>query len=146
MDIFDMLKQDHKKVKNLCEDVLKENDFSKLKELLKQVESEIQIHTDIEEKFLYPEFKTHNETKIMFYEATEEHHLVDQLLKRIKELKQDELAQWKALFKIMSENLNLHIEEEEKQLFEQAKKIIDKEKLEKIKNSAEKEKSKHQKS
>lgn len=143
MDIFEQLKKDHASVKKLCVEILKENDFDKLSKLFQEIETEIVNHTKIEEKHLYPEFKNHDETKLMFYEASEEHHLVDELLNRIKKLKSDEIAQWKALFKIMSENLNLHIEEEEKDLFEKAKKIISADRLKEIQVKVEKEKNKN---
>ena len=80
-----MLKSDHAAVKRLLRELNATGDRA-VKErvrLANEIERELKTHTQIEEEVFYPAFKAATEkTKAedMFYEASEEHHLVDILL------------------------------------------------------------------
>ena len=52
-------------------------------ELLSEVENELKVHTQIEEEIFYPAFKDAVESQKdehLYYEALEEHHVVDLVL------------------------------------------------------------------
>ena len=59
-DVFEILKNDHKLVKNLFQDIMKEKE--KNEEIFAQLKSELEVHMEAEEKHLYPRLE--NEGKI----------------------------------------------------------------------------------
>ena len=75
-----------------------------------------------------PSWKDHPKTKELTLEAYEEHHVVDMVMAEIDGLAFDEET-WGAKFTVMKENLEHHIEEEEGEMFKQAKQVFDKDKL-----------------
>ena len=61
-------------------------------------------------------------------EAYEEHHVVDQVMAELEQTSvEDEV--WGAKFTVMKENIEHHIEEEEGEMFPQARQVFDKEEL-----------------
>src|SRR6266480_1367869 len=82
-DAISLLKQDHQKVRHL----LKRLESNGTEELLRQVENELRVHTQIEEEIFYPAFKEAVEShkdEHLYYEALEEHHVVDLVLPEVE--------------------------------------------------------------
>src|SRR3954467_15149993 len=83
-DAISLLKQDHKKVRQL----LKRFESDGTEELLGEIENELKIHTTIEEEIFYPAFHAavegSEDKERLYYEALEEHHVVDLVLPEIK--------------------------------------------------------------
>lgn len=84
---------------------------------------EITLHTKLEEEILYPAFRKAGgkEQDIMYHEAKEEHRTVDSLV--LPDLKQTEPSstEFSGRVKVVKELLEHHIEEEESEMFPQAK-------------------------
>ena len=84
-----LLKEDHDKVKDLLtklEDTTTRAVKSR-EELLEKIVKELQVHTKIEEDVFYPAFKAaaeKAEQREMYYEANEEHRLVDFEIPRLQ--------------------------------------------------------------
>ena len=64
-------------------------------------------------------------------EGYEEHHVIDVILDELLEVPED-ADQWKAKLKVLKENLEHHIEEEEGEMFRRAKSALGKETLEEL--------------
>lgn len=127
MDPIELLKNDHKKTKALLKS-LEENPDLKL---LAQVEKEIKIHSKIEEELFYPAFRDSGENKKdeeEFFEALEEHHVVDLLLLDINQA-DPKSEGFKAKATVLKELIEHHIGEEEKEMFPKAHKRISREEL-----------------
>ena len=60
--------------------------------------------------------------------APEEHHVVDAVMAEIEGVAYDD-EKWGAKFTVMKENLEHHIEEEEGEMFKQAKQVFDEDEL-----------------
>ena len=73
MNALELLKEDHQKVKKLFEETTKTSDRSRQKELFDEINSELEIHTHIEETVFYPTIEEQEELKDMVAEALEEH-------------------------------------------------------------------------
>jgi iron-sulfur cluster repair protein YtfE (RIC family) len=136
---FEILKEDHRKVKEL---------FSKVesgsKEDFAKIEEELKIHMDVEEKFLYPALQKHQqELKEKTLESFEEHHMAKQSLKEITKLSPSD-EHWKAKVSVLKEMIDHHVEEEEKQLFPMAKKALDKNTVQDITTKIQQAKNKAQ--
>jgi len=130
MDALQLLKQDHDEVKGLLEklDSTTERGVKTREELFTKVTRELEVHEAIEEEIFYPALKEHPKAKELVLEAYEEHHVVDNVMAEIRELPYDDEA-WGAKLTVMKENVEHHIEEEEQEMFEQARDVFSKEEL-----------------
>jgi hemerythrin-like domain-containing protein len=136
MNAIDLLKADHAKVKDILSQLSDstERALKKRVELLGKLEMEISIHTRLEEEILYPAFKEagSKEQDIMYFEAKEEHRTVDSLVLPDLKLTDPGTPEFSGRVKVVKELLEHHIEEEETEMFPQAKKLLGKEKLEEL--------------
>lgn len=136
MNAIDLLKADHEKVKAILSQLSESTDraLKKRVELLGKLEMEIPIHTRLEEEILYPAFKEagSKEEDVMYYEAKEEHRTVDSLVLPDLKLTDPGTPEFAGRVKVVKELLEHHIEEEEKEMFPQAKKLLGKAKLEEL--------------
>jgi hemerythrin superfamily protein len=132
-DAISLLKSDHKKVKALLEELEKttERGAKKRQKLLGQIEQELMVHTNIEETIFYPAFRdavAKREDREMYFEALEEHHVVKLVLPELKST--DPTSEpFAAKAKVLKELVTHHAKEEERDMFPEAKKVLDKEKL-----------------
>lgn len=128
MEFYKLLHEDHIKVKSLLKDL--EDTTEKAERtrdrLIREVEMELTIHSEAEEKFLYPRLQGIGATKDLAYEAIEEHKVVKTLLDELVREPKD-TSEWSAKLAVFKENLEHHIEEEEGELFPKAKKVLSKE-------------------
>lgn len=136
MNAIDLLKADHAKVKDILSQLSEstERALKKRVELLGKLEMEISIHTRLEEEILYPAFKAagSKEQDVMYFEAKEEHRTVDSLVLPDLKLTDPGTPEFSGRVKVVKELLEHHIEEEETEMFPQAKKLLGKEKLEEL--------------
>ena len=136
MNAIDLLKADHERVKALLTQLSEstERGVKKRTELLAKLEAEISLHTRLEEEILYPAFRKAGgkEQDIMYHEAKEEHRTVDTLV--LPDLKQTEpsTTEFSGRVKVVKELLEHHIEEEETEMFPQAKKLLGKTTLDEL--------------
>ena len=131
IDAITLLKTDHKKVRLLLETLDKTDAPARRTKLLSQIETEIKVHATIEEEIFYPAFKRkaeESEEMEMFFEAKEEHGLVDIMLPKVKSSNpsSDEFA---ARAKVLKDLVVHHAKEEEKEMFKAAKNLFDKDEL-----------------
>ncbi len=135
MDAVDLLKDDHEKVKKLLSDLdsTTERGVKTREELFAKVKQELTVHESIEEEIFYPALKEHPKAKDLVLEAYEEHHVVDMVMAEISEVPFDDET-WGAKLTVMKENVEHHIEEEEDEMFKQARQVFSKEELEDLGN------------
>jgi hypothetical protein len=130
VDALELLKADHDKVKKLLSegDETTERAVKTRAELLATIKQELTIHEDIEETIFYPALKEHPKAKEIVLEAYEEHNVVDTVM---AELEATDVAdeRWGAKFTVMKENIEHHIEEEEGEMFKQARSVFEPDEL-----------------
>ncbi len=129
-DALTLLKEDHDHVRELLSK-LEEAEGKSRVPTLKTIEQELKVHTKIEEDIFYPAFREaaeKEEDTELYFEALEEHHVVDLVLPEIMDTdpSADEFA---AKAKVLKDLVEHHAEEEEKQMFPRAKKLMEKEQL-----------------
>jgi hemerythrin-like domain-containing protein len=128
-DAIKLLKEDHEKVRGLLEQF--ENATGARREKLRtQIERELKVHTTIEEEIFYPAYRDaarKKEDKKLYYEALQEHHVVDLVLPEVGE--GENVEELKAKAKVLKELVEHHADEEEKEMFPRAKRVLDKEEL-----------------
>ena len=127
-DAITLLKEDHKKVRGLLSQLEKttERGAARRAKLLKQIEGEIKVHTTIEEEIFYPAYRDavrKKDDRELYQEALEEHHVVDLVLPELKDA--DPAGEvFGAKAKVLKELIEHHAEEEEKEMFPKARKVL----------------------
>jgi hemerythrin-like domain-containing protein len=130
MDAVKLLEEDHKKVKKIPNDLdsTTERGVKTRQELFTKVKHELEVHEAIEEEIFYPALKEHPKAKDLVLEAYEEHHVVDMVMAEISDVPFEDET-WGAKLTVMKENVEHHIEEEEDELFKQARQVFSDEEL-----------------
>jgi hemerythrin-like domain-containing protein len=133
MDAIKLLKDDHDKAKKMLTQLEEttERAVKTRQEVFTKLKSELEVHEAIEEEIFYPALKQHAEAKEIVLEAYEEHNVVDMVMSEIEQTPFEDET-WSAKFSVMKENLEHHIEEEEGEMFKQARDVFDKETLEQL--------------
>ena len=131
MDAIAMLKADHDKVKKLLTalESTTERGVKTRQELFATIKGELSVHEVIEEEIFYPALKSHPKAKDIVLEGYEEHHVVDLLMGELEALAVSDET-WGAKANVMKENVEHHIEEEEGEMFKQARAVFDRQELE----------------
>ena len=126
MDAIELLKADHVKIKRLLTELesTTERGVKTRTELFATIKGELTLHEIVEEEIFYPELKAHPKAVDIVLEASEEHHVVDLLMSELEAL---DVAHetWGAKALVMKENIEHHIEEEEGEMFRQARQVFD---------------------
>ena len=128
-DAIKLLKTDHEKVRTLLGQFEKATGARREK-LRAQLDRELKVHTQIEEEIFYPAYREaarKKDDQKLYYEAIEEHHVVDLVLPEMNEGENNE--ELKAKAKVLKELVEHHADEEEKEMFPRAKKLLDKDQL-----------------
>ena len=124
-----MLKSDHAQVKRLLRELEATGDraVKERERLVAEIEREVKTHAQIEEEVFYPAFKAAaegSEREDLFYESTEEHHLVDIELPSLKAAN-PKSHEFKAKAKVLKELVEHHIRDEEGEMFPAARELFD---------------------
>jgi hemerythrin-like domain-containing protein len=133
MDAISMLRADHDKVKKLLDELetTTERGVKTRAELFATIKGELTIHEVIEEEIFYPALKSHPKAEDIVLEGYEEHHVVDLLMGELEDLDVAD-EKWGAKAIVMKENIEHHIEEEEGEMFPQARQVFDRRELEEL--------------
>jgi hemerythrin-like domain-containing protein len=133
-DAIQLLKDDHDKVRNLLSELAEttERATKTRGDLLKTIQAELKAHTTIEEEIFYPAFKkagSEKEDEKLFYEAKEEHRAVDKLVLPDLGDTDTNSVEFAGRAKVLKELVEHHADEEEKELFPRARKLLSKDQL-----------------
>jgi hemerythrin-like domain-containing protein len=130
VDALELLKTDHDKVKKLLAELesTTERGVRTREELFATIKGELTVHEIIEEEIFYPELKTHPRAKDIVLEGYEEHNVVDTLMRELEETPVDDET-WGPKAKVMQENIEHHIQEEEGDMFKAARQVFEKSEL-----------------
>ncbi|MCA1564488.1 MAG: hemerythrin domain-containing protein [Acidobacteria bacterium] len=131
MDAFELLKNDHAKVSSLFDRIEPATDAATRQQLFAQLKQELDIHAHIEETILYPALKAAAETRDITEEAYEEHQEVKDLLNELEATPADS-EEWSDMIMELRENVEHHVEEEEGEMFTQAREVLSEQQLNEI--------------
>jgi hypothetical protein len=126
MDALDLLKTDHDKVKRLLAELesTTERGVKARSELFATIKGELTLHEIIEEEIFYPELKAHPKAEEVVLEGFQEHHVVDLLMGELESLDVSDET-WGPKATVMKENIEHHIQEEEGEMFREARRVFD---------------------
>ena len=141
MNAFQLLKEDHQKVSGIFQQLepTTERAEKTRTELFAKLKQELDIHAHIEETIFYPAIKQEAETREIVLEGFEEHAVVKRLL---RELDGGEVTseQWTAKLKVLQENVEHHVEEEEEEMFQKSRQVLSEDEINTLGERMEREK------
>lgn len=129
MDAIELIKADHEKLRSLLDRAEKAKSEDSREDLLDALRAELKPHERMEEQIFYPALEKFKEAKEIVLEGVEEHHVADLIM---EELSSTPIGSdvWTAKLKVLKENIEHHLEEEEGEMFDDARKLLDKQQLE----------------
>lgn len=130
MNALDLLKEDHEVLKKYLEMAEEEGQHDK-RDLMTRIAAHFREHEAIEEQVFYPALKEHPKAKDIVLEGYEEHHVVDVLLQELEQMPPED-ERWGAKLKVLKENVEHHIDEEEGEMFRKARSVFEKHELENL--------------
>ena len=124
MKATDLLKKQHRAVKALFKKVEGTDNPRMRRQLLNDITRSLEGHTLIEEEIFYPAVRGLETRKAeeMVLEAYEEHHVVKLVLAELPRVNPED-ERFEAKMTVLSELIEHHVEEEEKEMFKLAGKI-----------------------
>jgi hemerythrin superfamily protein len=143
VNILDLLKNDHKMVAQLIDEVQQcEPGDEKLDQLAQQISQALTVHAALEESLFYPELRERSEDddeRVDVFEAFTEHDVVKHLISLLKGGRKED-ALFKAELQVLGENVKHHVREEESTIFALARELMEEQELEELGATAQAEK------
>ena len=132
MNVLELLKEDHHKVKELFQQAESTEDQKEKRRIFDEIQSELETHASIEEEIFYPAMQEHEELKDMVLESIEEHKQVKTLLREMDNLKSDS-EKFEPKLSVLKENVEHHAEEEEEgKMFPKVRELCDQQELDEL--------------
>jgi hemerythrin superfamily protein len=120
-DAIQLLKADHREVEKLFSQFEKTRGEERKMQIARQICMELRIHTQIEEEIFYPASRDFLKDDEIVNEAIVEHQAAKDLIDEIEGMQSpDEMFEAKVT--VLKEQVEHHVQEEEKELFPQVQK------------------------
>lgn len=131
MDAFKLLEEHHREIEKIFKELepTTERAVKTREEQFRKLQKELEIHTVIEETILYPVLQKLRETRAITFEGFEEHDVAKRLLEDMAIMEVTSEI-WTAKFKVLQESIEHHVEEEETEMFKDAREALTKEEIE----------------
>ena len=125
MNIYDRLKQDHDKQRQLAEKIMNTSgDSENRHELWDQFKPEAVAHANAEEQTFYAALIQKPEAQEKARHSISEHKDADDIIQELDEMDMGSSG-WIQKFKKLKDELEHHMEEEENEIFKKAKAVLD---------------------
>lgn len=120
MDAIELLTADHNEVRALFEQfkqAKEADDMDRMRQVQKEIFSELETHTRIEEDIFYPAVRETEDEDLTetVAEGVQEHHVVKVLMREIEDVSGEETFASKMT--VLIENVEHHADEEESEMF-----------------------------
>ncbi|HYM49593.1 MAG TPA: hemerythrin domain-containing protein [Candidatus Limnocylindrales bacterium] len=123
MDAITLLKQDHRKVDRLFEEIKTKQQVQDRERLFNEIRTELTVHATIEEKLFYPAVQNARQTHEKILESYEEHKQVKMVLADLAEADKS-TENWMAGLTVLLEDVQHHVKEEEEDIFPKVREKI----------------------
>ena len=130
MNAIDLLKSQHREVEALFAKIEKAKNADAKEDLFTQIADKLAVHAAIEEHHFYPAVKA-KRTEDILLEALEEHLSIKRVIADLLEIEPDDET-FDAKVKVLKEQVEHHVEEEESDLFPKVKKLLSREELDAV--------------
>ncbi len=145
MNVLEEIKKEHEEFKSLITEI-ENSDGETKKELFKDLYARVKGHHEAEEHVVFPDVKekSDDQGKEIVREMIEEHSLGAYQFSVLQRTSVD-TETWDAKFSVLKEVLTHHMDEEENELFKQAREVLSEEELQEKYNPFEKTEEKYKK-
>lgn len=136
MEIYQVLRKDHQKLKEIANAIAgtTERADQKRERLFHEFKIELEAHARLEEELFYEELKRKEKSRHAVLKSIEEHLVATILLNELDKLPCN-TEQWTAKFSVLRQNLFHHIDKEESELFKLARAVFKEDKAEELGNA-----------
>src|ERR1044071_9962183 len=131
MNALELMHKDHQELKEMLGRVDDVTSVGEREHLLDKIRHELVAHERMEEEVFYPALKSHKKAREIVLEGFEEHHVVDVILDELLDVP-PETEVWAAKMKVLKENVEHHIKEEEGEMFRKARAMLEQDELEEL--------------
>jgi hemerythrin superfamily protein len=128
MNAIELLESQHREVEKMFSEIEKSKGSSAKQQLFEKLADALAVHATIEEHQFYPAVKA-KRTQDILLESLEEHLGIKRVLADLLDLDADDET-FDAKIKVLKEQVEHHVGEEESDLFPKVKKILDAKELE----------------
>jgi hemerythrin superfamily protein len=128
MNAIKMLKLQHREIDKLFKEFASAKSGAAQMVIFDRIADALALHAAIEERHFYPEVKA-NQTEEILFEAVEEHLEIKRSIADIMTLQEVDET-FEAKVKVLKEDVEHHVGQEESELFPKVEKLIDEETLE----------------
>ena len=119
-DVIQLLRDDHKLVRSLFALYAKARNGEK-PQIAHRIIRELTVHAAVEERVVYPAFRSVFKDPQVMYEAVEEHHLMQVLLEKLNRFRPGPgSTTFDARFHVLRDLVKRHVDEEESHIFPKA--------------------------
>ena len=118
MNALELLKNDHQRISDLFADA---KTYTDMKRLFESIKNELEMHAHMEETLFYPQYQKHEALKDLVQDAATQHALIKELL---QDLTNQDGPEFENSFQTLMAEVQLHITEEENEIFPQVRSII----------------------
>jgi hemerythrin superfamily protein len=130
MNALKMLKQQHRAVEKLFKELEAAKSAGPKRKTFNEIADALAVHATIEERHFYPGVKQ-RQTEEVLLESVEEHLEIKRAIADLLQMDPDD-DRFEAKVKVLQEDVEHHVEEEETELFPKVEKLIDESELEAI--------------
>lgn len=124
MTIFEALREDHDKQRELLKQLTATSGESKeRKKLFEKLKHELEIHANAEERYFFVPLLEEDMTQEKARHCIAEHHEIDELIERLEETDMSSTG-WLTIAKSLADKVEHHLEEEEHEVFQVAGKAL----------------------
>ena len=140
MNAVELLKADHEVVSGLFEKV-KATDEAEHPQIFTKIKAELDVHAHIEESLFYPKLLEEGDEELssLVREGIEEHRQVKMFLRELHALA-EQSDKFEAKLKVLMEDIEHHVKEEEGEMFPLVEDQFDSEVLDELGDAMEEEK------
>lgn len=134
VDIVDVLREDHARIRRLLRQLHFAHHPDRRAHLVARLDEELRRHTQAEERHFYPAYRSgvaSEEAHVRYHERRDEHGLVVEVLadcRRLDPASPEHIAKGR----LLQELLDLHLAEEEKGMFRQARHALGRDDLRRL--------------
>src|SRR5262245_15207645 len=135
MNAIRLLKQQHREVEALFNQMHKATSDSARRTVFEKIADALAVHAAIEERHFYPSVKD-EATEAVLLESVEEHLAIKRVIADLLQLDAVDAA-FAAKLKVLEDEVDRHVDEEEEVLFPKVEELLDEESLESVGESME---------
>lgn len=136
MNVLEVLKDDHATVERLFSNILSTSSADKARReaLFHALKEAVVKHAHAEEKVFYPPLREKQQAHDVVEHGLDEHHTVERLLQRMDGIPADS-DDWVDTLESIHDKIKEHVQEEEDEIFPQARKLLGDQELDRMTES-----------